>query len=349
VLGLQRGETWCFLAAGVGTGLAYLTRPEGGELAVALTMVITAQAIALRTWRRPAWQLSALALGIFPFVATYVGVTGQLTRKPTSQKMIFGEPTIAAQAVYSPAPFAVFWDDQLLAGRSRSWWAATSLVAETYRTTHYYGFGWAVIGVWLMRRQLRSMRAAWLLLALAGLHALVLWRMAIVSGYLSERHTMLLAFVVCFWFGAAIVNIGERMQRARLLTATAMVALFAIGLPSAMKPLHANRAGHRQTGYWLAANATAKDEVIDPYCWAHFYAGCVFREGKDPLPHQRVRYVVIEQSDNLHNRLPLMEQARQLAKGGAPIYCWPESQPREQARIVIYRVPAVPVETMAKN
>jgi 4-amino-4-deoxy-L-arabinose transferase-like glycosyltransferase len=340
VLGLQRQKAWCFALAGVGIGLAYLTRPEGGELAVALAAVIVAHGMALRNWRMPARQIAALALGVCPFVATYVGATGHLTRKPTSQKMLFGDHNgTPAAAIRSPAPFAMFWDEQLQSGRSRSSWAATSLVAETYRTTYYHGFGWAVIGVWFWRRQLRGMPPAWLLLALAGLHALVLWRMAIVSGYLSERHTMLLAFLVCFWFGAAMATIGERLKRMRLVTAVALLAVFAIGLPSSVKPLHANRSGHRQAGYWLAAHTTAEDEVLDPYCWAHFYAGCIFREGKCSPPLRHDCYVVMEQSDNPHARLPLIDRARQLAKKGTQVYHWPEAQPVDKARIVIYRVP----------
>lgn len=348
VLGLHRTNCWCFVLAGIGIGLAYLTRPEGGELAIALAAVMVACGVARRNWRMPARQIAALAVGMFPFVAAYASVTGQLTRKPASQKMFFGDPAAApAAAVRSPAPFAMFWDGRSQSG-SRSKWAATSLVAETYRTTHYHVFGWAVIGVLLLWRKLRSMPGAWLLLALAGLHALVLWRMAMVSGYLSERHTMLLAFLVCFWFGAAIATIGERLNRARLVTALMLLAAFAIGLPSSVKPLHANRNGHRQAGYWLAANATAQDEVLDPYCWAHFYAGCLFREGNGSLPLHHDCYVVMEQTENLHARLPLIDQARQMAKNGTPVYHWPETQPAEKARIVIYRVPGR-TDAIARN
>jgi hypothetical protein len=191
-----------------------------------------------------------------------------------------------------------------------------------------------------------------MLLALAVLHALVLWRMAIVSGYLSERHTMLLAFLACFWCGAAVVEIGERLKRRSWLVPIAAVTFLALGLPSTLKPMHASRAGHRQAGTWMASNVSEQDEVVDPFCWAHFYAGCVFREGKDQLApkNQRVRFVVLEQSETAHSRLPLIISARELAKTGTCVYHWPENQPPEKARVVVYRVaPAAIADGLARK
>ena len=105
--------------------------------------------------------------------------------------------------------------------------------------------------------------------------------------------------------------------------------------------MHANRAGHHEAGCWLAQHMSPQDEVIDPYCWAHFYSGSVFREGKDiAVPaEKRTRYVVIEQSENQHSRLPLVPMANALAEQGAPVYLWPEYESPERAQVVVYRVP----------
>ncbi len=133
----------------------------------------------------------------------------------------------------------------------------------------------------------------------------------------------------------------EGMRPASFIAVAAALLFIAVaGLPSILKPLHANRAGHRQAGNWLAKHATSEDEVIDPFCWAHFYAGCVFREGKDFIPPQHTRYVIIEKSANSHSRLMMIEEAHQLAKAGTPVYHWPEKKPIEQAKVVVYWVPA---------
>ena len=340
VSGLRQAAIWRFFACGVGIGLAYLTRPEGGELAICIAGVIFVTAIAAGKLRLPSLQLAALALGTLPFVGVYVGVTGELTRKPTSHRMLTGDSVEALRPVRSPIVFATFWNEPLQGGQSRSWWAAASLFRETARSSHYFGLLWATIGLWLMRHKVRRDPAKWLILSLAALHALLLWRMAVVIGYLSERHTMLLALLCCFWCGAAVVTIGQWLQRTRLMLAAALIFVVAAGLPSILRPMHANRAGHRQAGNWMAKNITSEDEVIDPFCWAHFYAGCVFREGKDFIPAQHTRYVVLERPEASHSRLMMIEEAQQLAKRGTPVYHWPESTPVDQAKVVVYRVPA---------
>jgi hypothetical protein len=348
VSGLRRSSVGRFFISGIGIGLAYVTRPEGGELAICVGAVLCISAIAARELRRPVLQIAALALGLIPFVAMYVGVTGELTRKPTSHRMLGGDSNQALKPVGSPVLFATFWNDPAQSGNSRSAWAAGSLFRETARSCHYFGLLWATVGFWLLRFQIRQDPAKWLILMLAALHALLLWRMAIVIGYLSERHTMLLAYLGCFWAGAAAVTIGERIHRTKWMMAAAIIFILAAGLPSILKPLHANRSGHRQAGNWLAKHATSEDEVIDPFCWAHFYAGCVFREGKDFIPPQHTRYVVLEHSGNSHSRLMMIEEAQQLAKRGTPVYHWPERKPIEQAKVVVYRVVAAG-QGLAKN
>src|SRR5439155_1135757 len=112
VTGLRTRCAWRFLACGLSTGLAYLTRPEGGELAIATA---------------------------------------------------------------------------------------------------------AVVGVVRFRRRLRDDAGLWVLALLAALHAAVLWRMAVVIGYVSERHTLPLVLIGVFWAGAAIPEIGRLLGSVRAL------------------------------------------------------------------------------------------------------------------------------------
>ena len=117
--------------------------------------------------------------------------------------------------------------------------------------------------------------------------------------------------------------------------------LVAIGMPSTLKPLHANRAGHHAAGRWLAEHAGRHDEVIDPFAWAYFYSGYVFGEGKiaPAAPEKRTRYVVMEQGANEHQPLGwTMTFARELAPRGEAVYHWPENKEREKAVVVVYRL-----------
>src|SRR5262249_18001465 len=199
---------------------------------------------------------------------------------------------------------------------------------------HFVTFILAVVAIWVFRDRLRHEPTLWLLLVLPALHALILWRMASVVGYVSERHAIMIAFVACFWAGALLARLPLRTW------AAGAVVLVAMGLPSTLKPLHANRAGHHAAGQWLASNAGRNDEVIDPFAWAYFYGGCVFREGKIALaaPEKRIRYVGMEQGSNEHARLGwTMNLPRPLPPRGGPGYHWPGSPAPRKAPVVVYR------------
>jgi hypothetical protein len=119
--------------------------------------------------------------------------------------------------------------------------------------------------------------------------------------------------------------------------------LLGFGLLEALKPLHSNRAGHRQAGLWLAEHTQPADPVVDPFCWAHYYAGRVFWEGVTPpappgyIPTQ---YVVMEKSPSSdHSRLPTIDYAKALAARGQVVYHWPVEKALTDAKILVYAVP----------
>ena len=62
----------------------------------------------------------------------------------------------------------------------------------------------APVGLWWFPRRLRATPGAWVVLLLCGMLALVLWRVAVVVGYVSDRHTLLLILCGTFWAVAAL-------------------------------------------------------------------------------------------------------------------------------------------------
>jgi hypothetical protein len=175
------------------------------------------------------------------------------------------------------------------------------------------------------------------------MHVLLVCHMASLSGYLSERHTLIIVFAGCFPAAAALLTIGDRLRAtgmargvpfASVATAAIVAALVAAELPTLAKPLHGNRAGHKAAGRWLAEHATPADAIADPFNWAEFYAG-------PPLPAPRPArpdrlFVVLESSDNQHSRLPHIPDAKAKAKLGELVYQWPERGP---AQVVVFMVP----------
>jgi hypothetical protein len=353
VLALRQPSLLRFFLCGAGTGLAYWTRPEGAELFVAIGVILVVGGLLTRRLKSTTLRLTALTAGFLPLVALYFGITGHLTNKPTGRDLLTGGGADAVPAnsdvsqSTSPLLFAAFWGVDDAPSESRPLWALHNVGREIRKGLHYLGAGLALIGLWWFRKQLRDDAGLWLLLGLAGLHTTILWRVAMMKGYVSDRHTMLIVLIACLWIGALIVEFSRKLGESRWWkwsaygpTLVLTAGLLAWGLPSSLKPMHANRAGHHAAGCWLAQHMSPQDEVIDPYCWAHFYSGSVLREGKDngASAEKRTRYVVLEQSANQHSRLPLVPLARSLAEQGERVYSWPKQEPPVAANVVVYKV-----------
>jgi len=119
-------------------------------------------------------------------------------------------------------------------------------------------------------------------------------------------------------------------------------------LPRTLEPLHGNRAGFRNAGLWLLEHMEPWDQVIDPYCWAHYYSGKVFLEGQEwhaPPGVSARTYVVLEEAGRDHPRLPLCDEARRLSAVGEEVYRWIGQRGKDRADVIVYVVPPSPGPT----
>lgn len=357
---LRRGSVALYGWSGLVGGLAYLTRPEGALIVGTIGLVLLGTQFA-RAWRRP-WrrvllQASCLAGPALIMILSFVLITGRLTTKPTGNHLLhnlveFIQHVIASLSwsgpgqLLSAAPsgatrplLGMVWGAWWMGdGPPTVRWGLWALAEEVTKSGHYWAAPLALLGFVWFRARLRTTPGMWILLLVALFHSLVLWRMAVVMGYISERHTLLLVMCGLYWAAAAAMRIvdglagllcrwGLAADRGRWLSvsaATLMLLLLSFGLPPTLKPLHYNRAGHRAAGIWLRANAHPGDVIIDPFCWAHYYAGWVFREGNDQPPGYGNRiFAVIEDSHNPHGRLTLLELAKFWAKQGQLAFATP--------------------------
>ena len=109
--------------------------------------------------------------------------------------------------------------------------------------------------------------------------------------------------------------------------------------------MHSNREAHRRAGEWLASRITDQDALLDPYCWAEWYAGrTLYRTSWSP-PISKNTYVVLENEalkGSPHSRLPELPNAKELIKHPTSriVYHWPEDVPRELATIHVYKLGA---------
>src|SRR5205085_4804070 len=98
------------------------------------------------------------------------------------------------------APAALFAAYAPTAPYNEYWWAVQAIVSEVSRGFQFLVGLPVVLGIWLFRRRMRY-PAYWFMLGFALLQGLILWRLATVIGYLSERHVIIL--VLCGVFPAA--------------------------------------------------------------------------------------------------------------------------------------------------
>jgi hypothetical protein len=369
-----------FALAGLASGLAYLTRPEGLIIAAVTGLVLLGAQVMAR-WRRPwlnllgagaALSLTTLAVG-GPYMALIHGLTvkqsairvgdtlkltGALNTKKMDQRVAslgVGLPLLAEWSDPNP--------DQHLPSERRLW--GFQVVANML----IRGFFWsswlpALIALWVRRDRFWLVPGTWVVFLLCSMIAAALYGVAVVVGYASDRHLLLVILLGCYWAAAGVPILGEwvatTLGRIRPawrgsrwtdggLWALGLWLLFCVGpLARTLETLHADRAGFRQAGYWLAEHAQTGDKIDDPYAWSNYYAGHVFTEvdPDDGLPFTqgpeakpKVRYVVMEVSDNKHARLLTEKPEELLAAGGHVEQSWPLSHRKDNAAVQVFVVP----------
>lgn len=354
VRAVRRPGVGGFLLCGLATGATYLVRPEGLMTAVAVGLVGGWLGLT-RIWPRDiaAGRLTALAVGVLLAAGPYMAFIGQVTNKPTGRELLkpMASPrdVIQGRAAAAGGPvFAAWWTVPDGAGPVGVVGPAVlGLLKETGKSLHYMAAGLGVIGVVVLRRRIAADPGFLLLLVLAGVNAAVLVGVGTtgyyVNGkrtfYVSEHHTLLLALIGCVFAAAAIGPVGRLFGRYG--PAGLLLLVVAVSLPSTAKPLHANREGHKHAGRWLAEHATEADAVIDPFCWADWYAGRTLYVVRPDPEGAAVTYAVIDDKARPedHDRLPRITAARNVAADGRSVvvYHWPPG-PEQEAKVRVVKL-----------
>ncbi len=356
---VRRPTVGRFLLAGLLTGLTYLVRPEGLMIGIgaAAMAVVAAASVGLR---RVAGLVLSLAVGCALIAGPYMAMIGKLTNKPTGRYLTTpwddqlpplwkGQPAAGKGTVARPL-LAEWWNPVDNAGDNRWVWAVHSVAKECMKSLHYGAAILAIIGGAMAARRIRCGDPGMgLLLCLVGCNLLLLFYLAYRIGYVSERHTVLLNALGCLLAVMALepvarVICGTPGLRSlviwpRLLPGGLWGVLILTALPATLQPLHPQREGHKHAGLWLAGQLQPEDWVVDPLCWAEWYAG---RTLYDPTRfHSRPRrvWVVIEEGrTSPHSRLPLWELAKALRHYGTRVYQWPATDAPAACQVVVYRI-----------
>jgi hypothetical protein len=364
-----------FAVTGACGALAYLTRPEGA-LIVAATGLVLVAVQCVRSRRAPWPRFLACGAALSATAAT-VGsplylITHKLTVKPTANQITDGaaapgaggpaqRPEAQAEAGVAP-PFAVWWMSDVNPASS---WGAKAVGREFVKGGYYVLWLPLLPGLWWFRDRFRLLPGAWVLLLVSLAILALMWRVASLLGYVSDRHLLLPLLCGTYWAVAAVPRLvallaatfGRLPLLARLarlagrLPAAAhpvwacllLAGLAGAALPKTLEPLHANRSGFRDAGVWIAGHGRRWDAVVDPYSWSHYYSGRVFLEDESPSPppgERKVIYLVIEESGREHLRLPAVAIAKVWAEqSGHKVWQWTGRRRKEVVEVVVYEVP----------
>lgn len=360
VRAVRRPGVGGFLLTGMAVGVSYLVRPEGMLVAAAAGAVGVWLGVTRRWPRDLAFgRLVALVVGVALVAAPYMLLIGALTKKPSVEDMLKTAPSNPREAIWKGehqtsqinavvgAPLFAKWMQPRIEGiPGRAMWAVQAVAEETWKSLHYAVGVFAVVGLVTLRRRIAVEPGLWVLLVLAMLNLGVLVALATKIGYVSERHTVLLVMIGCVFAAAALEPVAEwlatlpkvgRFWSRKFAPVGLLLLLVAIALPATLKPLHANREGHKHAGRWLAEHAEEGACVIDPFCWAEWYAWrSLYFVPEDP-PNAKVIYSVLENAPATpHSRLPRLDLAKDVAKSGKLVYFWPEGDP-QKATVCIYK------------
>jgi hypothetical protein len=350
-----------FLLCGLVTGASYLVRPEGlmlaaGPGAVTLWLALT------RRWPRDValGRLTALCVGVALVAVPYMALIGKISNKPTSGMLnpFEGAPGhiyrgSEGSQLRAPARHALLaaWYDLERDGKiPRELWAVPAVLKEVSQSGNYVVWPLGLFAIVALRRRFATEPGVWVLAVLAACSFALLLYLAARVGYVSERHTVLLTLIGCQFAAAGLpllaTAIGQlfpwfERRGVRVTAAGLLAALVASALPFALKSLHTHREGHKHAGLYLSTRMTDQDAIVDPYCWAEWYAGrTLYRITWNP-PQSRNTYIIVENNPaSPHSRLPVYPIAKKYIDlpGARAVYHWPENVEEDKASIKVYKI-----------
>jgi hypothetical protein len=378
----RSGSVIAFALCGLCTGFAYLTRPEGILLGISVGLVLLGPQATRRwmhAWRRTMRCLACLTASVLIIAGPYVALIGGFSNKTTAKEILHTaqhdplspkrETRPSTRGLLFASLVALWWPDGSDSDfRGHLGWGLYALTSEIFKGFFYVAWLPALLGLYWhfvvplaawdrrasptakwFRERWHLVPGAWVLLVLCLLQSLALLRVAMLAGYVSDRHVLIMVLCGLYWAVAAIFHVTHLWAKGNGLRAAGMatvlfLVLAAFALPKTLAPLHPNRAGHHAVGLWLAEHASPADEIIDPFCWAVHYAGRTFQTSDAPPPAIgicRHRFIVHECRPDHRDRYrpPSIPEAEILAAGGNTVYHWPTQGSLDDAKIVLYDIP----------
>jgi len=294
--GVRSRSAWRFLLAGLLSGLAYLVRPEGAEVAI----VLVAAVLLVRPWR---WQTkvalaAACVAGLLLTASPYMLATGRIVQKKSIRRLIGIEaaaPREHAPARTSGCPVeraGMLASSAVGGGVVRGAWSLTCAAGKTLlnwvRALRVVYLLPAVVWFLLQPRRPRLAGVAWIAAMAWCLHAVVCVLLIHTFSYwdlFSLRHVLILAALTLPWTAAGLIRLVDlaaasnvRWLNRRVAWILAAALLIGPTLPWLLRAPNREYIHLRRAGEWIADHYARPQCILTDQWHVPFYARARFCE-----------------------------------------------------------------------
>jgi hypothetical protein len=351
---------WLPLATGFGA-LAYLTRPEGMLLPVALaaTLLILPMLRATRiNWPRWWRALAFLVGGLVFLVGPYIALKGGLATKPPIARVL----GLASQA----EPLALEREAPLPPGQGtvETYRLATIRMLQVFKdavTAPLIPF--ALLGMIMAAGQPARARAALFLAIVLAASAVALVRLHATAGYCSPRHGIVAGILMGLAAAHAITSLvnkiafpgrwiglpHECLRPGPAIWAVLLATLIAVPATRDLGP--SNDSGpfsvYHASGEWLALHTHSNEQVLDLTDWSLYFSrrsgynfANVYQAPADP----HTRWIVVREGQ-VDDRRPYSPVIRELIGGRDPVARLPVTSLPNRLRVQIYDLSTTETQT----
>ena len=352
---LHAGRIVWLAATMLASALAYLTRPEGLLLPMALTgsLLLCPLTHATRLPARTSFRAIAfLTVAALCLVAPYMIAKGGIGTKPAVARLLGLAPPSDPNAVERERPLDQNMTALEVLGTATlaTFSAIRGVVTLPLLPLAILGFGQTI------RRASGARLRPWLLLGLIFVASLLaLGRLHATGGYCAPRHALLIGLPMIAASASGFRSLlafplawsSSHLLKRQVLAASSVVSLLLAGLngPALIAPINEGAGGYVDAGRWLARNAPAGERVVDVTGWSLFYGqrtGYVFANLTEATDDPRARWVVAREA-HLSGPWAYCARLRSLIEGASLVARFPQERRPGQARVSIYHRPILPI------
>jgi hypothetical protein len=331
-------------------GLAYLTRPEGILLPIALVGLLGIMLIlpALRLGRRE-WTRSVLLLVVGPLLIAgpYITLKGGIGTKPAVSRLLGLSGQAHEMAIERERPL----DPEQSAGTTYLL-AARAAVRAVSGAVSAPLMGLAAVSLLTLPADPVKKRQALFMGLIAGGWFLALIRLHATAGYCTPRHALILALPMIAASAQGIKLLADgtagrlklfsgllrpEHSRTLLIWSFLILALLVRGR-ELVAPINQGFLGYRQAGEWLRERVPGDARVLDLKGWARFYGNRPGYSFDGLAQFERDRNVgwVVAHDALMTGPWFYCEILRRVVDGRAPVASFPVNRQPGVAQVHIY-------------